>query len=102
METYNKKSFYVDDKGVHFKVRTLNTKRLREFRGEAIKKFQVWKKTDGFYVAKNIVDYNGKYYAEETTFFENNLERAKGYCERLRNEYILDCVKYYKKGKIVY
>lgn len=53
-------------------------------------------------MAKNIVEYNGKYYAEETTFFENNLERAKGYCEHLRNEYILDCVKYYKKGKIVY
>lgn len=102
MENNSKKSFFIDDKGVHFKVRTLNTKRLKIFRAEANKKFQVWMKSDGFYVAKNIVDYNGKYYAEETAYFENNLERAKAYCEKLRNQYILDCVNYYKKGKIVY
>jgi len=102
MDNYRKKTFFVDNRGVHYGVRSLNPKWYKQFREEAIKNIQIWKKPNGYYVARNVIDDSGRQYAEETIFFGNNLNKAKDYCNELRREYILSEVRYKKRNKVVY
>ena len=102
IKTKGKRKFFIDEKGPHFKVRTLNTKYLKQFRHEASEKFQVWKKQNGYFLASNVIYMDGKPYAEETKFFSNYVDEAKNECDILRREYILMRARKEKSNKIIY
>lgn len=97
-----KKTLFVDEKGIHYKVRTLSINSLKKFRNESTEKYQIWKKPNGYYLAKNVIYVDGKPYAEETKFFDNYFEDAKRECDLLRREYILMRARQEKKVNVVY
>lgn len=81
----------------------LNTYYLKQFRKDASRKYQVWKRDSGFCLAIDVCTFGGgDDYAKETLPFGQDQKGAKAECVRRRREYIVDRAKQMKSVRKVY
>lgn len=95
-EDFNMENFIFNRHG-------LKTFYLKQFREDAKNLFRVWKKEDGCYLlAKYVLSFNGRMYAEETVPFGSDNSGARKACDELRREYILNKVRDLRTNKAIY
>lgn len=90
-------------KNLFIRTKGLSTNYLKQFRNDSKQIYMVWKKeNDGYFLAKHVVNIEGRLYAEETKPFGDDYASAKKECDILRREYILGKVRDLRMNKTVY